>query len=152
MYNVGGLSSSLLKPQGAKWWQGYTDMDPRTPRIFRSDEYKEAQKKPRHTMQIVPVMPMKMLINAISPEIVIEHLHTDMQGYDFVAVKSAGHALTRIRSVQAEVYTGPSEYEMGNATNSLDNDWKPYMTSLGYKLDKLVTYGKNEADGFWILP
>jgi hypothetical protein len=87
-----------------------------------------------------------MLIDSIPPHISIIELHTDMQGYDFTAVMSAGRSILRIPKLQTEVVLKKPAYKGVN--NSLDDDWKPYMLSLGYKLDK-VTQSGDEGDAYW---
>jgi hypothetical protein len=87
-----------------------------------------------------------MLLDSIPPHISIIELHTDMQGYDFIAVMSAGRSILRIPKLQTEVALKKPVYKGVN--NSLDNDWKPYMLSLGYKLDK-VTGSGDEGDAYW---
>lgn len=147
--NVGGLSSSLNGLKGRPWWKNYVDIDPRV--SWKSEEYKKANAKPEHQIQITPVMPLKMLLHAIPSTINITHLHTDMQGFDFVAIKSAGKALSRVNNVQVECYLNDiTEYDLKNISNSCYQDFVPFMTSIGYRLDHTHKMG-NEADAFFIL-
>lgn len=58
---------------------------------------------------------------------------TDMQGFDFEAVSSAGEELfARVPVLQTEVWRfDVMSYE---AHNDLCRDWLPFMTKLGYEL------------------
>ena len=91
-----------------------------------------------------------MLLDAIPANIDILHLHTDMQGSDFAAIKSAGDALKRVRSLQTEVFLGKSDYKLlHNVSNHIDA-WMPYMSALGYNLEKIQRLG-GEGDAHWTI-
>merc|ERR1712060_570154 len=82
---------------------------------------------------LVSVVSMETLIRSIPPNIDILHLKTDMQGFDFLAVKSAGKALCRIPTLVTELYVnGHAPYE--GVENDLELQWKPYMAKMGYNL------------------
>ena len=81
-------------------------------------------------MQITPVMPLRMLLHAIPANIEVAHLHTDMQGFDFVAIKSTGKSLTRVKSVQVEWYfNDKTEYNIGNITTHFKTTLSPIWQS-----------------------
>jgi hypothetical protein len=147
-YNAGGLSSSLspLTNQG-EWWKKYTDVDPRKGFAARKNpDFEEAKNVHQHTMSVVSVMSLKMLLHAIPPHIEITGLHTDMQGYDFLAIKSAAKSIHRVKNLQTEVHIKDKPYQ--GVSNDYDTDWVPYMKQMGYNLTKLHGGGK-EADAFW---
>jgi hypothetical protein len=149
-YNAGGLSSSLspLANEGA-WFKTYTDVDPRKGLgAKKNPDFVEAKTKHQGSFQIVPVLPLSMLLDSIPAHLEILDLHTDMQGYDFMAIMSAGRSLLRVHRLQTEVWLKHPVYKGVN--NSFEDDWKPYMTSLGYRVDKVVGMG-DEADVFWSL-
>ena len=52
-----------------------------------------------------------MLLDAIPDHIQILQLHTDMQGYDFLAIKSAGLSIRRIPKLQTEVHINDHPYQ-----------------------------------------
>jgi hypothetical protein len=147
-YNAGGLSSSLSQLSNpGEWWKKYTDVDPRKGFSARKNpEFEEAKKVHQHTMSIVPVMSLKMLLHSIPAHIEITELHTDMQGYDFLAIKSAAKSIHRIKKLQTEVHIKDVPY--AGVSNDYDKDWVPYMKHMGYNLTKMIGGGK-EADAFW---
>lgn len=148
LYNIGGLSSSLQQIPSKPFYKDYVNIDARKDR--KSEEFLMERRKRQKKREIVSVMPLSMLINAIPSNIEILHIHTDMQGSDFMAVKSAGSAITRVRSLQTEVFlSNRSDYDMTTITNHID-DWTAYMGSMGYSLDKLHPMG-GEGDAYWIL-
>jgi hypothetical protein len=77
LYNIGGLSSSLLKRSKTLKHSWYIDMDYRKGKS--TAEYERERRRFQPLLQIVPVMPLRMLLNAIAPEIDILHLSTDLQ-------------------------------------------------------------------------
>ena len=117
IYNTGGQSSSLAKPSKQNYWNSNTGRgDGRT--IF------------------VPVITLSSLINAIPNTTEISLLKTDMQGFDYVAIKEAGSILTkRVKHIMTEVWM--NDHYTYFATNDLCRDFMPLMTSLGYELMKL---------------
>ena len=74
-----------------------------------------------------------------------------MQGSDFNAVKSAGTAIKRVKSIQTEVHlNNHTDYAMPSGVSNHIDVWTPYMESMGYSLDKLHAMG-GEGDAYWIL-
>jgi hypothetical protein len=82
VHNMKGVSSSLAAPADPTlpWTGNHKDGWP--------------------PFQIVPVLSMTTLLDSIPREINIKHLKTDMQGFDFAAVSSAGRAIRRIPEVR----------------------------------------------------
>ena len=117
IYNTGGQSSSLAKPSQSNYWNSNTGRgDGRT--IF------------------VPVITLSSLLNAIPNTTEISLLKTDMQGFDYVAIKEAGSILTkRVKYIMTEVWM--NDHYTYHATNDLCRDFMPLMSSLGYELMKL---------------
>ncbi|KAJ1428027.1 hypothetical protein B484DRAFT_396999 [Ochromonadaceae sp. CCMP2298] len=149
LYNAGGLSSSLapVANQG-EWWKKYTDVNPQLglgPR--KNPEFEKARHIYQPTTNLVPVLPLRMLIDSIPERIEITMLHTDMQGHDFMAVRSAGDSIYRIGVLQTEVWLDANTYKGVN--NSLEKDWKPYMDRMGFTINETRNMGK-EADIFWV--
>lgn len=79
----------------------------------------------------VPVHPMSLILDSIPENLQIDFLKTDMQGYDFAAIKSAGRKLQRVRRIISEC-TNKFSYYIGNENDCLVH-FKPYLTSLGYR-------------------
>mmetsp|Transcript_39735 Transcript_39735/g.77779 ORF Transcript_39735/g.77779 Transcript_39735/m.77779 type:complete len:334 (-) Transcript_39735:316-1317(-) len=130
VHNVGGASSSLAAPTNKNaFWVG-----------TKKDGW------PSH--QIVPVMSMATLLESIPKTVNIKHLKTDMQGFDFAAVSSAGRKIRRIPEVYAEVYVGTASYE--GVKNDLWKDWEPYMKSMGYKRTTDNVKKRGEDNALWV--
>lgn len=89
--------------------------------------------------RVVPVITMLDVLNSIPSSISIMYLKTDMQGYDFNAVQSAGKALTRVPYVMTEVYL-QNRSTYANVSNDFCNDWLPHMLKIGYIPRSLSTY------------
>ena len=121
-YNAGGVSSSLAKPHDSNrattWAQDKGDV-------------------------LVPVLPLAALINAIPARINITALHTDMQGFDYEAVASVGHAISRVPFIISEVYLGRESYS--GVRNDLERDWKPWARAMGYKIETARTAWKDSS-------
>merc|ERR1719316_823182 len=80
----------------------------------------------------VAVHTLKELLDAIPEGKTITWLKTDMQGYDFTGIKSAGEAIKRVKKISSEVYKdGFPSYK--GVHNELNKDWMPYMTKMGFK-------------------
>lgn len=109
-YNLKGMSSSLSTPtESASWNQNSTSIT-------------------------VQVHTLKELLDAIPSNLAISFLKTDMQGYDFTAIKSAGNELKRVKRIMSEVFQdGKPSY--ANTLNEYNRDWLPYMTGMGYTMD-----------------
>jgi hypothetical protein len=75
------------------------------------------------SFQIVPVLPLSMLLDSIPAHLEILDLQTDMQGYDFMAIMSAGRSILRVHRLQTEVSLKNPNYKGVN--NSFEDDWKP---------------------------
>lgn len=130
VHNVGGASSSLAAPTNKKaFWAG-----------TKNDGW------PSH--QIVPVLSMATLLSSIPSTINIKHLKTDMQGFDFAAVSSAGRNIRRIPEVYAEVYIGTASYE--GVHNDLWKDWEPYMITMGYNRTTNNVKRRGEDNALWV--
>jgi len=114
IYNNGAESSSLAKPSASQYWNTNTGRgDGRT--------------------IIVPVITLSSLISAVPNTTQISLLKTDMQGFDFVAIKEAGSILKqRVRHIMTEVWM--NDHYTYHANNDLCRDFLPFMTELGYEL------------------
>ena len=114
VYNNGAESSSLAKPSASQYWNANSDRgDGRT--------------------IIVPVITLSSLISAVPNTTQISLLKTDMQGFDFVAIKEAGSILKqRVRHIMTEVWM--NDHYTYHANNDLCRDFLPFMTELGYEL------------------
>lgn len=112
VFNRDGVSSSLASPAVERRWNN---------NIQRGDGQR----------RIVPVVSMKSLLLAIPDHVTIPFLKTDMQGFDFEAVSSAGHELlAKVPVLQTEVWK--DDIMTYAAHNDLCRDWYPFMTKLGY--------------------
>jgi FkbM family methyltransferase len=115
--NFDGQSSSLAKVTQEDFWN--------------NDKTREDGKR-----VIVPVITLSSILNAIPSRVKVSFIKTDMQGFDFVAIKAAGQALRdRVTHILNEVwFDDVYSYE---AENDLCRDWLPFMTGLGYVLKKI---------------
>ena len=90
----------------------------------------------------VSVYTLKELLQAIPEELHISFLKTDMQGYDLVAIKSAGKALRRVHRVFSEIFAdGKPRYK------GVDNSYTSftqYMREIGFQASKAC-----HIDGEW---
>jgi FkbM family methyltransferase len=125
-YNFNGESSSLSqmkdedKGKATSWW---------------ADD--KARQEGYAPVSFVPVITLRMILDAIPPEMDILLLKTDMQGYDFTAVSAAGsEALARIRQVYNEVNCHGFAWNPSAPLNDFDAVWADYMASRGFKLDE----------------
>ncbi|KAL7531440.1 hypothetical protein ACHAWF_003768 [Thalassiosira exigua] len=117
-YNVDALSSSLVKPAKEGWWNN------------------KVKERGDGTVQLVPVVTLSSLLNAIPERTRISLIKTDMQGFDFVAIKEAAHVLQRrVTHLFTEVWFD-DKYSY-HAENDLCRDWLPFMTKLGYSVAKI---------------
>mmetsp|Transcript_50693 Transcript_50693/g.108019 ORF Transcript_50693/g.108019 Transcript_50693/m.108019 type:complete len:322 (+) Transcript_50693:166-1131(+) len=114
VYNNGAESSSLAKPSASQYWNANTGRgDGRT--------------------IIVPVITLTSLISAVPNSTQISLLKTDMQGFDFVAIREAGSILKkRVRHIMTEVWM--NDHYTYHANNDLCRDFLPFMTQLGYDI------------------
>ena len=85
-----------------------------------------------HGQTPVPVLTLAHLLQAIPPHIRIPRLRTDMQGFDFTGLASAGTLLKRVDSIEMEC-TGAAEEEIYHGVDNRFKDWRPYMTKLGFQ-------------------
>lgn len=107
LLNTKGMSTSLNKPSYAARWNIV------------------------HGYDFAGVLTLADVLDSIDPKFTIAVLVTDMQGFDFQAVKSAGDRLQRVRVVMCEAYKdGHATY--AGVTNAIDGDWTPYMAALGF--------------------
>jgi len=125
-YNVAGASSSLAKPAHNASWN----------RSFASGQ------------SVVPVVTLKDVLNSLPIERLggsVELLKTDMQGYDFAAIQSAGELLRKVRTVTAEVYQdGFTSYN--KVKNERRADWIPYMKKMGFEETECKAADEGEMD------
>ncbi len=112
IYNTHGFSSSLAKPAKTDFWNS-----------------KESRGDGR--LAIVPVITLSSLLNSIPKRINVAFLMTDIQGYDFMAIKEAGNTLKeRVTHIMTEVWYNDI-YTYSGVHNDLCRDWLPMMTELG---------------------
>eukprot|EP00939_MAST-03C_sp_MAST-3C-sp1_P000582 g582.t1 len=107
------------------------------------------------TSLTVPMLSLRTVIDAIPSKIRISMLKTDLQGYDFAVVKSAGSvALSRVETILAETRLGTiSSYVLpeGVPSNHLVKSWFPYMNANGFVTRNAIEEinGIQEADVLW---
>ena len=94
---------------------------------------------------MVPVITLSSVLNAIPSRVNIPFIKTDMQGFDFVAIKAAGPVLKeRVAHIVNEVwFDDVYTYE---AENDFCRDWFPFMTELGYILTKIEGWGGSAGE------
>lgn len=115
---MSGASSSLSKPSHKAWWN-----------------------KDKSRSDYTPVMTLADILVAVPPDVEVEEMLTDIQGHDFMAVKSAGEQLHRVKKLTAEVWVKGNDYV--GVDDNLFEDWLPYMTSMGFRL-------KGECTEAWV--
>ena len=93
------------------------------------------------TMRTVPLVSMRAVMDAIPPGMQPLFLKTDMQGFDFQAIRSVGADLTRFHYVKNEVdYSGNIAYQTAASTrNDFCLDLLPHMTRLGFRFLQLAS-------------
>lgn len=128
-YNNKGMSSSFSKPKTDNYWNTDTS---------RGDG-KEIK---------VKIISFVEILQGIDKPITF--VKTDMQGYDFTAVSSAGSLLYKINKIQTEVYTGPSTYK--HVQNDMCKDWLPFMKKWGWHATNFdgKCNVKRELDIIWV--
>ena len=151
-YNFNGESSSLTemaqedKGKSTGWWA--------------ADSLREKGYPP---VNFVPVLTMRMLLDAIPADLEIILLKTDMQGYDFTAVSTAGDALRRVKQLYSEVNCHGFAYNPSAPLNDFDAVWGNYMAGMQYILNPRVQcppqpcesnalwtrHGATVPDGIW---
>jgi hypothetical protein len=142
IFNQEGVSSSLAAPSHDSFWNTGNN---------------------RGAVEHVTVMPMDMLLNSIPEHIDIVWLKTDMQGFDFEAIKSAGRDLLRVSKLSTEVHCEGLQSYAG-VKNDLALDWMEYMDAIGFDLANSGSLdpkcliksgsrkpGAHEADAEWVL-
>ena len=138
-YNTHGASSSLAAmseknkhnsnlPMGGAWAQ---------------DGRREGNYPP---IAFVPVLTLTQLIEAVPPNVTIIGLKTDLQGYDFVAISSAGPALQRVEQIFCEINCHGFTYNPDAPQNDYDVVWKDFMPSIGFTLDPTYSCGSAPAE------
>lgn len=145
-YNERGMSSSLAsvmrKPDGRV--HGFADRARHDP----SEKYGPGPAG----VDIVPVLSLQALLDAVPSNIEIQSLKTDAQGFDLDVVKSASpRSLRRIKKIVSETYLegiGAARYE--GVRNDLERDWVPYMKKVGFKLSNPTKKTNREYDAHWI--
>ncbi len=144
-YNVHGASSSLAPMSEANKRSAALPLGGGWAR----DERRETGYPP---VAFVPVLTLTQLLDAIPPNVTIVGLKTDMQGFDFVAVSSAGAALRRVEQVFVEMNCHGFAYNPDAPQNDYDVVWKDFMPSIGFALDARVQCPAEpaEANGLWI--
>jgi FkbM family methyltransferase len=111
-----------------------------------NDSWNNKPKRGDGQRMIVPVVTLSSVLNAIPSRVTIPFIKTDMQGFDFVAIRAAEHAVReRVTHVMNEVWFG--DVYTYKAENDLCRDWLPFMTELGYFLKKIDVQG-GHFDGF----
>lgn len=142
-YNFNGESSSLTemveedKAKSSGWWA--------------ADTLREKGYPP---VNFVPVLTMRMLLEAIPEELEVILLKTDMQGYDFTAVSTAGDALLRVKQLYSEVNCHGFAYNPSAPGNDFDVVWANYMAGMHYSLSPTVHCPANpcESNALWTRP
>jgi len=127
-YNDKGMSSSFSNPANKNYWNS------------------NSQRGDGEQIQ-VKVISFETILKSISQP--ISYLKTDMQGYDFAALSSAGELLYKLEKIQTEVYTGGSTYK--NVQNDMCADWLPFMKRWGWKASNFNgdCNTKRELDIIW---
>jgi FkbM family methyltransferase len=130
VHNHEGVSSSLHKPA-----------DNTTNWVYKPDKYE--------SVQFVPVLTLKHLLDAIPSEIEVTFLKTDMQGSDYSALKSAGSSLRRVARIQSEVWCNGEQSYVG-----AENDYSMFETLMHrahFRAENTPCGGgwKGESDGVW---
>lgn len=152
-----------------------------TKKTMHSYRSKLGLQKAGGAVKVVPVLSMRRVLNALPRNLTLAYLRTDMQGFDAVALRSAGQQLLR-----AEFLAGEFNYQGFSAYTGMTNDLCTMvvdMNKLGFELvgvvnrhllyNRSVTYhhcgldvpgghelddwpvwgdGSMEVDAFWASP
>mmetsp|Transcript_2669 Transcript_2669/g.3065 ORF Transcript_2669/g.3065 Transcript_2669/m.3065 type:complete len:359 (+) Transcript_2669:543-1619(+) len=120
VYSQAGVSSSLAKSIR-----------------FASDD----NDKSKSNMRLVPTITMNQLLSSIPPHIPINFMMTDMQGYDYAAVKFGMKEIVKrqIPVIVTEVSIA-GQYLYEGVDNDLCFHWIPMMTKHGYYLYKVTRH------------
>lgn len=85
----------------------------------------------------VPVLTLKMLLDAIPPEIDIIHIKVDAQGFDLSIISSASHSLNRVLSFCTEIAIfGKASY--ADVKNDIILHWLPWWKQAGQQFEPLT--------------
>lgn len=94
---------------------------------------------------IVPVITLTSLLHAIPSTATVSVLMTDMQGFDFTAIRTAGSAVKdKVSHMINEIWF--DDVYTYDVENDLCRDWLPFMTGLGYVLTRVDKGGEWAAD------
>jgi len=107
VYNSAGLSSSLGTAAAAAPWNANSFLRP------------------------VPVIAMRSVLDSIPTDITLWFIKTDMQGFDFRALSSAGRKLCRAHYLSTEVWVG-NHKSYNDVKNDYCAQWLPHMLKLDY--------------------
>lgn len=95
---------------------------------------------------LVPVVTLSSIFQAIPDTAEVVLLKTDMQGFDFEAIKGAAPVLKKrvTHIITAVWYDDVFSY---HAENDFCRDWLPFMTELGYRLLKYTEFYSEVSAG-----
>ena len=115
-FNFGGLSSSLAEPSRNWKFKGRQDLG-----IAESS--------------MVPVLPMRTVLDMVPPTSYVNFLKTDMQGFDFLALSGVGDLLRdRVLYLRHESnYGGFYGRSYKGCANDMFQDFEPFLRSLGFE-------------------
>ena len=129
VYHKYGVASSLGKPVDKQRLQHSRTTDISGQRVARIK---------------VPVLSMQTVLSAVPARIEVWFLKTDMQGYDFKAIKGGGNFLQRVQYMKTECQINREQTYQGVDNDFCDHFW-PFLTNQGFELialmtDKLIPY------------
>lgn len=110
-YNRDGVSSSLSKAAKSDYWNKNMEL------------------------KIVPVVSMADVLQSIPPQVTIDFIQTDAQGFDFSIIQAGIRDIRKrgVKFLKTETYTdNVITYE--GVKNDLCLHWIPFMTANGYTL------------------
>ena len=111
---------------------------------LHADERKGKRVVPQK--RVVPIMPMRVVLDSLRDDLTLWFLKTDMQGFDYRgALKPAGERLKKIHYVNSETFLlGVSGYS--GVSNDYCQDTLPLMLSLGFEPVALLTWWSLKTD------
>lgn len=115
----------------------HVNADDATSSLAESREGTEYDKLTR-TVEVrkVPVLRLEDVLERIPLRLDVDYLKTDVQGFDFQVLQSAGEQLRRVRRVKVEVINAAIYKGPGAARPGLEQEVVDYMRGLGFRFER----------------
>jgi hypothetical protein len=102
---------------------------------------------------LVPVLSMRTVLSSFPSHVALWFMKTDMQGYDFAALKAGGELLARVHYIRTECWLMNRQSYSG-VQNDFCADLFPYLTAHGFRFVHMHGNSRmrryvNEGRGLW---